>query len=203
MFIFHPYIFFDHMSIKVFGLFLKLGCLLCYYWILRILCKKKKEFFVCFWIIVLTRCVFCRYFLTVNSLSFNYFECEFCRVQVFNQVQLISFTVCVFGVIFKDAVSSVQFSCSVMSDSLQPHESQHARPSVHHQLPEFTQTHVHRVSDAIQPSHPLSSPSPFAPNPSQHQGTVKKKIYWHFQCSCKFYTATEKHYLLKRGEKKQ
>ena len=41
---------------------------------------------------------------------------------------------------------------------------------VHHQLPEFTQTHVHRVGDAIQPSHPLSSPSPPAPNPSQHQG---------------------------------
>ena len=40
---------------------------------------------------------------------------------------------------------------------------------VHHQLPEFTQTHVHRVSDAIQPSHPLSSPSPPAPNPSQQQ----------------------------------
>ena len=40
---------------------------------------------------------------------------------------------------------------------------------VHHQLPEFTQTLVHRVSDAIQPSHPLSSPSPPAPNPSQHQ----------------------------------
>ena len=40
---------------------------------------------------------------------------------------------------------------------------------VHHQLSEFTQTHVHRVSDAIQPSHPLSSPSPPAPNPSQHQ----------------------------------
>ena len=40
---------------------------------------------------------------------------------------------------------------------------------VHHQLPEFIQTHVHRVSDAIQPSHPLSSPSPSAPNPSQHQ----------------------------------
>ena len=40
---------------------------------------------------------------------------------------------------------------------------------VHHQLPEFTETHVHRVSDAIQPSHPLSSPSPLAPNPSQHQ----------------------------------
>ena len=41
--------------------------------------------------------------------------------------------------------------------------------SVHHQLPEFTQTHVHRVRDAIQPSHPRSSPSPPAPNPSQHQ----------------------------------
>ena len=43
---------------------------------------------------------------------------------------------------------------------------------VHHQLPEFTQTHVHRVSDAIQPSHPLFSPSPPAPNPSQHQSLI-------------------------------
>ena len=42
--------------------------------------------------------------------------------------------------------------------------------SVHHQLPEFTQTHVHQVSDAIQPSHPLLSPSPPAFNLSQHQG---------------------------------
>ena len=40
---------------------------------------------------------------------------------------------------------------------------------VHHQLPELTQTHVHRVGDAIHPSHPLSSPSPAALNPSQHQ----------------------------------
>ena len=40
---------------------------------------------------------------------------------------------------------------------------------VHHHLPEFTQTHVHQVSDAIQPSHPLLSPSPPAPNPSQHE----------------------------------
>ena len=65
---------------------------------------------------------------------------------------------------------SVQFSSSVVSDSLRPHESQHTRPPVHHQLPEFTQTHVHRVGDAIQPSHPLSSPSPPAFSPSQHQG---------------------------------
>ena len=44
---------------------------------------------------------------------------------------------------------------------------------VHYQLLEFTQTHVHRVGDAIQPSHPLSSPSPPAPNPSQHQGLIQ------------------------------
>ena len=66
--------------------------------------------------------------------------------------------------------TSLHFSRSVLSDSLWPHESQHTRPPVHHQLPEFTQTHVHRVGDAIQPPHPLSSPSPPAPNPSQHQG---------------------------------
>ena len=47
----------------------------------------------------------------------------------------------------------------------------HSTPglAVHQQLPEFTQTHVHRVRDAIQPSHPLSATSPPAPNPSQHQ----------------------------------
>ena len=44
---------------------------------------------------------------------------------------------------------------------------------VYHQLPEFTQTHVHRAGDAIQPSHPLSTPSPPAPNPSQHQGLAE------------------------------
>ena len=61
---------------------------------------------------------------------------------------------------------------------------------VHHQLPEFTQTHVHRVSDAIQPSHPLSSPSPPAPNPSQHQGLSNESTlrmrwpkYWSFTFS--------------------
>ena len=55
-----------------------------------------------------------------------------------------------------ELIPSVQFSLSVMSDSLRPHEPQHTRPPVHHKLPEFTQTHAHRVGDAIQPSHPLS-----------------------------------------------
>ena len=67
--------------------------------------------------------------------------------------------------------SSVQFSHSVMSDSLQPHEP-HSTPGlpVHHQLLESTQTHVHQVGDAIQPSHPLSSPFPPAPNPFRYHG---------------------------------
>jgi len=67
-------------------------------------------------------------------------------------------------------IRSDQISHSVVSDSLRPHESQHARPPGPSPTPEFTQTHVHRVSDAIQPSHPLLSPFPIAPNPSQHQG---------------------------------
>ena len=66
-------------------------------------------------------------------------------------------------------LTPVQFSRSVVSDSLQPLDCSTPGLPVHHQLPEFTQTHVHRVSDAIQPSHPLSSPSPPAFNLSQHQ----------------------------------
>ena len=62
--------------------------------------------------------------------------------------------------------SSVAQSCLTLCDPM--NRSTPGLP-VHHKLPEFTQTHVHRVSDAIQPSHPLLSPSPPAPNPSQHQ----------------------------------
>ena len=62
----------------------------------------------------------------------------------------------------------IQFS-SVVSDSLQPHESQHARALCPSPTPAFIQTHVHWVGDAVQPSHPLSTPSPPALNPSQHQ----------------------------------
>ena len=67
-------------------------------------------------------------------------------------------------------ISSVQFSLSGMSNSLRPHEPQHARPPCPSQLPEPTQTHVHRFDDAIQPSHPLSFPSPPVLNLSQQQG---------------------------------
>ena len=64
--------------------------------------------------------------------------------------------------------SSVQFSRSVMSDSLRPHELQHTRPPCPSPTPGVDSTHAHRVGDAIQSSHPLSSPPPPASNPSQH-----------------------------------
>ena len=89
-------------------------------------------------------------------------------------------------------VNSVQFSsvtqsCPTLNDPM--NRSMPGLP-VHHQLPEFTQTHVHWVSDAIQPSHPLFSPSPPAPNPSQHQGLFQwvnssheVARYWSFSLS--------------------
>ena len=66
--------------------------------------------------------------------------------------------------------SSVTQSCPTLCD---PMNCSTAGFPVHHQLPESTQTHVHRVGDTIQPSHPLSSPSPPALNISQHQGLFK------------------------------
>ena len=65
-----------------------------------------------------------------------------------------------------DQIRSIAQSCPTLCNPM--NRSTPGLP-VHHQLPEFTRTHVHRVSDAIQPSHPLSSPSPPAPNASQHQ----------------------------------
>ena len=79
--------------------------------------------------------------------------------------------------------SSVQFSsvaqlCLTLCDPM--NRSTPGLP-VHHHLLEFTQTHVHRVSDAIQPSHPGSSPSPPAPNLSQHQSLFHASPhYWQF-----------------------
>ena len=67
--------------------------------------------------------------------------------------------------------SSVAQSCPTLCDPVN-----HSTPGlpVYHRLLEFTQTHAHRVGDAIQPSHPLSSPSPPALNPSQHQGLFQR-----------------------------
>ena len=68
------------------------------------------------------------------------------------------------------SIRSVAQSCPTLCDPMNRSTPGHP---VHHQLPEFTQTHVHRVSDAIQQSHPLLSPSPPALNLSQHQGLFK------------------------------
>ena len=84
------------------------------------------------------------------------------------------------GILFEQSFqfSSVAQSCPTLCN---PMNCSMPGLPVHHQLPEFTQTHFHRVSDAIQPSHPLSSPSPPAPNPSQHQSlfqfSQKVKIF--------------------------
>ena len=68
-------------------------------------------------------------------------------------------------------ISSVQFNLVTQSFQTLCNPMNRSTPGlpVHHQLPEFTQTHIHQVGDAIQPSHPPSSPFPPAPNPSQHQ----------------------------------
>ena len=83
--------------------------------------------------------------------------------------------------------SSIAQSCPTLCD---PMNCSTPGFPVHHQLPEFTQTHIHRAGDAIQPSHPLSSPSPPAPNPSQHQSLFQwvnssheVAKYWSFSFS--------------------
>ena len=70
------------------------------------------------------------------------------------------------NLLFSVQLSSVAQLCPTLCDPMN-----HSTPDlpVHHQPPEFTQTHVHRVGDAIQPSHPRLFPSSPAPNPSQHQ----------------------------------
>ena len=103
------------------------------------------------------------------------YEYQFCfhRISTFGQFHLrVADTSSKYGRIKRTSMASVQFSSVSQSCLTLCHPMNRSRPGlpVHHQLPEFAQTHVHRVGDATQPSHPLSSPSPPAPNPSQHQG---------------------------------
>ena len=99
--------------------------------------------------------------------------------------------------------SSVAQLCPTLCDPM--NRSTSGLP-VHHQLPEFTQTHVHRVSDATQPSYPLSSPSSPAPNPSQHQGLFQWVNSSHevtkvleFQLQCQSFQWTPRTDLLYNG----
>ena len=90
--------------------------------------------------------------------------CEIFRIFLGHSKFLMNiyYNYCIIVIMF----SSVTQSCPTHCDPM--NRSTPGLP-VHHQLLEFTQTHVHRIGDAIQPSHPLSSPSPPAPNPYQHQ----------------------------------
>ena len=87
----------------------------------------------------------------------NVYICNGNKVKINANVMLVPF-------------SSVTLSCPTLWD---PMDCSTLGFPVHHQIPELTQTHVHRVSDAIQPSHPLPPPSPPAFNLSQHQGLFK------------------------------
>ena len=87
--------------------------------------------------------------------------------------KLILASLCILFAQIVTQFSSVAQSCPTLC-----HPMNRRTPGlpVHHQPPEFTQTQVHRVGDAIQPSHPLSSPSPPAPNPSQHQSSNESTL---------------------------
>ena len=93
-------------------------------------------------------------------------------------------------------ISSVQFSRSVVSDFLQPHESQHARPPCPSPTPGVHSDSVHRVCDAIQPSHPLSPPSPPAPIPLSirvfsNESTLRMRWPKYWSCSFSFSPSNE------------
>ena len=97
-----------------------------------------------------------------------------------------------FGIFFTVKYNIYQFSSVAQLCPTLCYPMNHSTPGlpVHHQLPKFTQTHIHRVGDTIQPSHPLSSPSPPALNPSQHQSLSNESTlgmrwpkYWSFSFS--------------------
>ena len=108
----------------------------------------------------------------VNSFYHSLGLCiQMCIVFLF--LFLFSFTTLLSSFWGQVTFSSIQFSRSVMSDALQPLNCSTPGLPVHHQLLEFTQTNIRRVSDAIQLCHPLSFPSALAHNPSQHHSTFQ------------------------------
>ena len=100
-------------------------------------------------------------FSSVMSIHiFVHFNSIFFLIVVFQEFLVYFRCVCVCVLVHLAQFSSVQFSLSVMSNSLWPHGLQWAQLPVHYRLPELAQTHVLQVTDDVQPSHPLSSPSP-------------------------------------------
>ena len=129
-----------------------------------------SHFLIGLFVFLALSCMSCLYILEINPLSVVSFAIIFSHSEGYIFTLLIvSFDVQkLLSLIRLHCFSSVAQSCPTLCDPMN-----HSTPGlpVHHL--EFTQTHVHRVSDAIQPSHPLSSPSPPALNLSQHQGLFK------------------------------
>ena len=122
--------------------------------------------------------------LGVGWDSFRMIQVHYIYCAIYFYYYYISFTSDHQALDPRSSVSLVDQSCLILCNPMN-----RSTPGLlaHHQLPEFTETHVHRVSDAIQPSHPLSSPSPPAPNPYQHQSlfqwvntSMKWPKYWSF-----------------------
>ena len=146
--------------------------------------KSSVKCFLCHKVLIHWLLIFSPFlYVTDLALQFFYRASLFCDAFIFTSlsIALFIFTVvplcilsqnalilCFYGNFSfqSDQIRSVAQSCPTLCDPM--NRSTPGLP-VHHQHPEFTQTHVHRVSDAIQPSHPLSSPSPPAPDPSWHQ----------------------------------
>ena len=130
---------------------------------------------------ILKTCISTAYFIPLLGYLTRHFKCNMFKAQFWSSptnVALSQFShlskwqLCPswshpWLLSFISQFSSVTQLCPTLCDPMN-----HTMPGlpVHHQIPDFTQTHVHWVSDAIQPFHPLPSPSPPAPNPSQHQG---------------------------------
>ena len=126
--------------------------------------------------------VYSMYYLycTIESCFFVYKKkCLYSLLRVIHEIKFLERQVLMSQLQFSSVAQSCPTLCELMDCSTP------CLP-VHHQLPEFTQTHVHRVGDAIQPSHVLSSPSPPAFNLSQHQGLfqcIRWPKYWSFSFS--------------------
>ena len=102
--------------------------------------------------------------------SMNSLKILILQVHKYNILFCLCFHQCLSTMYYSVQFSSVAQLCLTLCDPM--NRSVPGLP-VHHQLLEFTQTHIHRVGDAIQPSHSLLSPSPPAPNPSQHHSLFR------------------------------
>ena len=150
--------------------------------LMRIISLYKHAMFVnpaiCWWILGISR--FGYWKERCNKIScislpvyiFLFFLCKYLGIKWLHYLVSVYLTLINQEVFFLSSVqiSSVSQSCLTLCD---PMNSSTPGIPVHYQLPESTQTHVYRVGDVIQPSHPLSSPSPPALNPSWHQGLFK------------------------------